>query len=142
VFCVPTTVCRPLYAKKRHLTSGLSANRYTLSFDLDESRHKCQPLLSRLSFVLDNTKQMHVRVGFSDYKLLIHAAISFFYIILGHPTLISAPDPDIYQFVGWFYIIGSSGCFLWTLVITHFPNYVLIITQDFNNFVRAEVLIG
>jgi len=39
------------------------------------SSRECQRFLSWLSFVLDAThSHTHVRVGFSDYKLLIHAA--------------------------------------------------------------------
>jgi hypothetical protein len=63
----------------------LLANRYISSFDLDKSRpanvngfFRGCPL-----FWTQHVQQTHVRVGFSDYKLLIHAATdNFFFIFL------------------------------------------------------------
>jgi len=106
---------------------------------------------------------MLVRMGFFDYTPLIYAATDNSFLLyytrpscidirLGHLSIITiiltTPSRTVLRhlmdYLGrpWFYIIGSSGCFPWTLVITHFPNYVSIITQGFNNSVRTEVFIG
>jgi hypothetical protein len=52
------TLCRrPFYTQKRRHISELSANRYILSFGLDESRQReYQWFLSRLSFVPVHTR--------------------------------------------------------------------------------------
>jgi len=64
-----------LYTKKRHPTSGLSANRHIWLFDPNESRqHECKRFSSQLSFVLIRIRTRACRL-FRLQKLLIHAAI-------------------------------------------------------------------
>jgi len=64
----------PFYTQKRCYISELSADRYVLSFDLEESRRPASVNGFFRGCRLFTHTHTHVRVGFSDYKLLMHAA--------------------------------------------------------------------
>jgi len=81
---------RPFYIQKWCYISELLANRYILSFDLDEScRLECQQFLRGCSFFwMRRVQHTHVRVGFSDYKLLIYADNPFLLYYTNNDCLI------------------------------------------------------